>query len=135
MGTAVAVFFVIIPAAKKMPVDAQQAWWQNFAVGTKVYFPVLAGLTILLGIGRGIAGDVLSNLGTPYGITWIVALVIGAALGGWGARVSAPSVVRLAESTTAELPANVARTASTIRVDLAAFAVILALMVAMRFGY
>ena len=65
------------PAALRLTADQQVAWWRSVGDQVKVFLPVAAGLTILLGIARGIAGGVVSILGTPYGYTWIAALILG----------------------------------------------------------
>jgi uncharacterized protein (DUF2062 family) len=41
------------------------------------------GGTIIFGIARGIAGGVLSAFTTPYGLTWIAALLLAIAVAAW----------------------------------------------------
>ena len=126
---------IVIPAARRLPPDQQAAWWRALAGQVKIFFPVAGGLTILLGIARGIAGGVFSYLATPYGYTWIAALVLGIALAAWGARVTAPHSERLSESSSENVGENTTALQRVGRIEQAGFAVMLVLMVAMRLGY
>ena len=101
-----AINFLIIPAAKLLPEGEQANWWKAFAQASGPIFGAAAGGTMLFGIARGIAGGVLSALGTPYGVTWIVAIVLTVALGVWGARMTGPAAERLAGSAAADVAAN-----------------------------
>jgi hypothetical protein len=134
-GVSLAINFLIIPAAKLLPEGEQAGWWKAFAQASGPIFGAAAGGTILFGIARGIAGGVLSALGTPYGLTWIVAIVLAAALGFWGARMTGPAAERLAGSSAADVAANVANVMRIGRVELGGFFAIFTLMIAMRFGY
>ena len=134
-GTTATLQAFVVPAARKLSAEEQVAWWRSLTVLTKRYLAPVAGLTILLGIVRGIAGGVFDYLNTPYGYTWIAALVVGIALAIWGARVTGPHAERLGESTPENVAENVAGIQRVGRIEQAGFALILALMVAMRFGY
>ena len=134
-GTSAVLVSVVAPAALRLTADQQVAWWRSVGDQVKVFLPVAAGLTILLGIARGIAGGVLSILGTPYGYTWIAALILGVGMGVWGARVTGVHSERLAESTVDNVVANVASMQRVGRIEQAGFGVLLLLMIAMRFGY
>ena len=79
-GAVLTLDFIVIPTVMTVSPAIQQAF--GGALGKrapKVITPV-AGLTILLGLIRGIAGGVLGNLGSAYGLTWIAALVLGTGL-------------------------------------------------------
>ena len=134
-GGSLTVSFLVVPAAGRLDEADQSRWWAAFAAGSTRYFASVAGATILLGIILGVANGVLALLGTPYGVTWIAALVLGVALAVWGARLTGPSVLRIAQAASADRAAVVASAQTVGRIELAGFAVLLATMVAMRLGY
>jgi uncharacterized membrane protein len=134
-GGTVATNFLVIPAAALLPAGEQAGWWKAFSARSTGYFAPVAGATIILGIARGIAGGVLSVLTTPYGLTWIAALLLAIALAIWGARVTNPTTERIATSTATDLAANVAAASRVGGIELGGFLVILTLMIAMHFGY
>jgi len=77
------------------PVARPRAVQPTFAARYGRLVAAVAGLTIILGILRGLAGGVLSVLTTPYGLTWIAAIGLALAIAAFeGARLS-PSVGRL----------------------------------------
>src|ERR1700738_4385886 len=84
-GGSVTVNFLVVPAAALLPAAEQAGGWKAFIARSVRYFAPVAGATIILGIARGIAAGVLSSLNTPYGLTWIVAIVLGIAVAIWGA--------------------------------------------------
>lgn len=116
--------FVVMPLLRDRA-DFVPEW----AVASRRYFAPIAGLTILLGIGRGVANGVLSALATPYGITFVVSLVVGIAL----AALGGAGISRAAERATDA--AGIARLRNLAWLELALFGVIFTLMIAMRFGY
>ena len=134
-GASLTINFMVIPAAGMLPPAEQAAWYHVFSSKSTLIFAAAGGGTILFGIVRGMAGGVLSSLATPYGLTWVAALVFGIALAVWGARMTGPGVERLGKSTATELVANTARMVQTGRIELAGFAVVFTMMIAMRFGY
>jgi uncharacterized membrane protein len=134
-GISLSFLLLIGPSAAKLSTDQQSAWWSSFAARAPRIFPAVAGATVLFGILRGLAVGVWSFLGTPYGVTWVAALVLGIGLAVWGARFTAPAVERLAGSGPADLPANVARATRIGMIEQGGFLVIFTLMIAMRFGY
>jgi hypothetical protein len=134
-GVSLAINFLIIPAAKLLPEGEQANWWKAFAQASGPIFGAAAGGTMLFGIARGIDGGVLSALGTPYGVTWVVAIVLTVALGVWGARMTGPAAARLASSTAADVASNLVKITRIGRLELGGFFAIFTLMIAMRFGY
>jgi steroid 5-alpha reductase family enzyme len=95
----------------------------------------VAGANIIFGIGRGIAGGVLSALTTSYGLTWIASLLLAIAVAVWGARLTNTATARIATSTASDLAANVAAANRLGRIELGGFFIIFTLMIAMHFGY
>jgi uncharacterized membrane protein len=134
-GGTLTVNFLVVPAAALLPAAEQAGWWKAFIARSVRYFAPVAGAAIILGIARGIAVGVLSSLTTPYGLTWIAALVLGIAIAIWGARVTNPAVARIATSTASDLEASVAAANRMGRIELGGFLVIFTLMIAMHFGY
>jgi uncharacterized membrane protein len=128
--------FIVLPVVQGLPSATQHAFVGAFARrATKVVIPV-ATMTILVGLVRGVVGGVLDRLATPYGVTWIAALIVGTSLLLFGVRILTPVANKLLE-----LPAGPAFDAALPRIkrltltELGGFVVILTLMIAMRFGY
>jgi hypothetical protein len=58
--------FVMVPALVGMQFEAQKPFLVALAERYGKMIGAVAGITILFGIGRGIAAGVLGSLGTPY---------------------------------------------------------------------
>jgi hypothetical protein len=95
----------------------------------------VGGTTILLGIIRGLVSGVWSVLGSAYGLTWIASLLLGIGLAFFGARLTGPTVARLASAEHANYGAHLTRLSRLGRVELGLFLVLFSMMIAMRFGY
>ena len=139
---------ILIPALNTLPLPTQRA--VGVAIGARAtgIMPAVAGAVILLGIIRGtVFGPIksLEALGTPYGVTWLVALVLAIATFMFGQRISGPSFERLASLSEAET-LNADGTASAklttladqvkryVLMELVLFVVIFTCMILMRFG-
>jgi uncharacterized membrane protein len=128
--------FVILPALQGLPSATQHAFVGAFARQAERIVVPVATATILLGLVRGIAGGVLGSLSTPYGATWIAAFIVGSSLLFFGVRILTPAANKLLE-----MPPGPAFDAALPRIrrltlaELGGFALILMLMIAMRFGY
>ncbi len=135
-GSAMTASIVAFPAFRKVQPETQRAIIEAFAARYGRLVAAVAGLTIILGILRGLAGGVLSVLTTAYGLTRIAAIALALAIAAFeGARLS-PSVGRLiAASRPEEIRALDKRIANQGAVQLAGFLVLFSLMIAMRFGY
>jgi uncharacterized membrane protein len=134
-GSSLTLHFLIAPATSRLPAEQQVAWYRSFGQSSGPLFAILGGLTVLLGILRGLAIGVLSVLGSSYGLTWIASLVLGIALAAWGARMTGRAAQRLMDATPQSLGAAVAHITRVGRIEVSGFFVILTLMIAMRFGY
>jgi hypothetical protein len=131
-GSSIFVTFVLIPATRRLSAAALADFFKAF--GQPRFFAVVGGLTVVFGILRGLVLGITP--GSTYGVTFIAALVLGVALTFWGARMTGPNVVRLAEAAVgAPQAAAIATAVRSGYVELGGFAVLLALMAAMRFGY
>jgi len=128
--------FIVLPTLRGLSVEMQHVFLRAFVKqGPKVVTPV-AAMTILLGLVRGIAGGALSDLASPYGLTWIAAFIVGSSLLFLGARILTPAGERLVEiSPGPQFDAALTRLRILTVSELAGFMVILALMIAMHFGY
>src|SRR5260370_41099060 len=93
-------------------------------------------MTSILGIGRALAGGVLSVLTTAYGLRWIAAIGLALAIAAFEGAPLSPSVGRLiAASRPEEIRALDKRIANQGAVQLAGFLVLFSPMIPMRFGY
>jgi len=127
---------VAFPAFRKFPPETRRAIIEAYAARYGRLVGAAAGLTILLGILRGLAGGVLNVLTSPYGLSWLAAIVLAVAIAAFeGARLS-PTVGKLiAAGGAEEIEALDERLATYGRIELGGFLVLFTLMIAMRFGY
>jgi uncharacterized membrane protein len=140
--------FMLIPALQTLPVDQQRA--AGGAIGRRVEtilkFTALA--VIVLGILRGtVFGSIrsLEALGTTYGITWLVALVVASFTFYWGVFVIGGALARLNAFDLArvsladgrpnpEFTAIISEIKRKSGIELVFFLVIFTCMILMRFG-
>ena len=128
--------FIVLPTLRSLGAPMQQAFFRAFVNQGPKLVAGVAGATILLGLIRGIAGGVLDRLSSPYGLTWIAAFIVGSSLLYLGLRILTPAGRRLAEMPPGpEFEAALVGVKRLTITELAGFMVILALMIAMRFGY
>jgi hypothetical protein len=140
---------ILIPAISRLPLGAQRQIGSAIgAQGFKVIPPVAVAV-IILGILRGtvFGGRIrgLDDLATPYGITWLVALVFAVGAFWWAEWVIRPSLGRMNAIPESEAlgpdgsptPALVAAT-NDLKLksilELGFFVVIFTCMILMRFG-
>jgi len=122
-------FQYISPATRRSIIEAFAARYGRL-VGA------VAGLTILLGILRGLTSGVLNMVTSPYGLTWTAAIVLGLGIAAFEAIRISPTVGKLiATSDAGQIEALDDRLASYGKIHLGGFLVIFSLMIAMRFGY
>jgi uncharacterized membrane protein len=135
-GSGLFLQFVIVPAVVGMPFEAQKSFLVTLAARYGKIIGPVAGVTILFGLGRGIAVGVLGNLGTAYGLTFLVSIVAAVAVSVIGARFIGPTAAKMAEANTRD---EVVRLAGQIRgygrFDTGGMLLLVGLMVAMRAGY
>ena len=135
-GSAMTVHIIAFPAFRKFPPETRRAIIEAYAARYGRLVGAVAGLTILLGVLRGLVGGVLSVLTAPYGLTWLAAIVLAVAIAAFeGARLS-PTVGKLIAAGGAEqIQALDERLEAYGRIELVGFLVLFSLMIAMRFGY
>ena len=133
-GASIFSFFVMVPATRLLSEGARSEYFKAYVPTARRYFPVAGGVTVLTGILRGLVLGIAPT--TSYGKTFIASLVLGIALTFYGARVTGQNIEKVAEA-----PAGPEMTAALDHfmrfgwIELGGFAVVLGLMVAMRFGY
>lgn len=135
-GSSLFLEYVITPALVKMQFETQKPLLLGIGARYSKLIGPLGGLTILLGIGRGISTGVLGNLGSAYGLTFLASIVVGVAIIVVGAGFIGPNAEKMIAATTRE---DVVRQAAKVSqygsYGTVGFLVILVLMVAMRAGY
>lgn len=129
--------FIVLPTLRNLSSATQEAFFRALVTGAG---PKIVGwvaiATIGLGLIRGIVGGVLGALVSPYGVTWIAAFVMGSSLLLLGTRVMTPFARRLMDLHQGpQFEMGMARLRRLTLLELAGFILILALMIAMRFGY
>ncbi len=130
--------FVVIPAIGRLPQEGRGP--AMAAVGSQAnrIIPWVAVAAIVLGIVRGtVLGDIhsVSDLASPYGIAWLVGLVVAVATLAWGLRVLNPAAARFAMDPPS--PAKAAGMATVRRytwIQMAGFMVIFTTMILMHYA-
>ena len=135
-GSALTVHIIAFPAFRKFPPETRRTIIEAFAARYGRLVGAVAGLTILLGILRGLVGGVQNVLTSPYGLTWLAAIILAVAIAAFeGARLS-PAVGKLiAAGESEQILALDERLALYGKIELSGFLVLFSLMIAMRFGY
>ena len=147
-GGVLYVDFVMIPAFNTLPLTTQRVVGSAVGLRGNKIIPTVAGLVILLGILRGtVFGQIrsLEALGSAYGITWLVALVLAIGTFMFGLRVISPSLERLAAigdaealnpdgTASAKLTALLSTVKRNVLLELIGFVAIFTCMILMRFG-
>lgn len=136
-GTVLYSDFILIPVLTSLPLDTQRAVSGPLGKRTDRFMLVVGAMTILLGFVRGVQGGVLGILSSPYGLTWLAALVIGVGILLWGIFVMQPAIAAAnrADADSATFKAAIDRIKRAGGLELLMFLVIFTLMIAMHFGY
>ena len=135
-GSAMLTDLVLFPMLTSMSAQTRAEWLKAFARRYGGLIGAVGGLTILLGIVRGIAGGVFSEITSAYGLTWIAAIVVGFGVAAIGGGVIGRSAQRIAAAPDdATIAPALARIRSFTPVEIGGFLVLFTMMIAMRFGY
>ncbi len=130
--------FVLGPTVMSLPPQMQAAISRAAATRVPVITETVGAITILLGIVRGtLLGPVQSMgvlFGTPYGITWGIALVLALGVLGWAHFVTFPLGDRMAAALETGDTAVMQRVLALGLIELAGFFGIFTCMILMRFG-
>ena len=130
--------YVVIPAISRLRADGRGVVMATIGSQTNRIMPWVAAATIVLGVVRGtVLGDIkaLADLGTAYGIEWLISLAAAIATLTWGLRVLNPAAARLASG--GPSPAKAAEMAKLRRytfIQLLGFFVIFTTMVLMHYA-
>jgi len=135
-GSAMTVHIVVFPAFSKFPPETRRAIIEAFAARYGRLVGAVAGMTILLGVLRGLIGGVLNAFTSSYGLTWVPVIVLAIAIATFeGARLS-PAVGKLIAARAPEqIQALDEQLAGYGKIELGGFLILFSLMIAMRFGY
>jgi uncharacterized membrane protein len=140
LGTVLYVDLILLPTLNRLPLPEQQRVGGLLGPRTsRVLLPV--GLTVvLLGFLRGtVFGNLHSIdgvLGSAYGVTWLISLLLGLGVIVWGLLVLAPRAEALNTAKSAEqYGATVKRLRILVLIELLGFLAIFTCMILMRFGY
>jgi len=135
-GSVLTADFIVLPTLRTLGPDIQATFLRAFVTRAPRIVTVIGGMTILLGLIRGIAGGVLSDLGSACGLTWMAAFIVGSSLLFLGTRILTPAAHRLINLPQGpQFETAMGHVKRLTLTELAGFLVILALMIAMRFGY
>jgi uncharacterized membrane protein len=144
-GNALVLAVIVIPALNTLPIVRQRELGAALGVRSNRVFQVVVPLIILLGFVRGtVLGPIRgvdALLGTAYGWTWLIALVVTSLTYLWGLRVIVPAVAAMEGAplnsdgtATAELVLATNRVKRLVLLELLGFLVIFTCMILMRFG-
>jgi len=130
--------YVVIPAMAGLPPEGRGPAMASIGRRTNQIIPWVAIATIVLGIVRGtVLGDIRSfdDLGTLYGIEWLIGLVAAIAVLAWGTWVLSPAAGRLAAGPPSPAKAaEMARVRSYALIQIAGFLVIFTTMILMHYA-
>jgi uncharacterized membrane protein len=128
--------FVLWPALLRQPPAAAQATFNAMAPYISRLMAVSGALVVLLGVIRGTVLGPIKSLDylftTPYGITWLVALLLAVVLTSWGA--SHEHVLGSIWESERVRPGAAGRLRASAAFELACFGALLACMVLMGAG-
>ena len=144
-GNSLVVAAILIPSLNPLPILTQREVGSRYGERATRLFDVLVPVVILLGVVRGTLLGQIKTIddvfGTPYGITWLVALIAAIATFLWGKIAINGALRRMnaaplnADGTaSAELDAETARVKVVVVLELVGFLVIFTCMILMRFG-
>jgi uncharacterized membrane protein len=128
----------VLPVVLRLPDNVRRTFMAPFLEqANRVLLPVAVG-TIILGIVRGtVLGRIhtLTDLGTPYGIAWLIGLLVGVGVLGLGLLYLAPEARRITTSTDSGVSFAQAgrRLQVAAALDQLGFFVIFTAMISMRF--
>lgn len=144
-GNSLSLATITIPALSRLPLVRQQEIGAELGKRGLQVIDIVAPAVIILGILRGTVfgqiRDVNALLGTAYGLTFLVALIVATATFLWGRYVIVPATQKLAVapvnadgSPSAELDTALARAKRVTVLELIGFLVVFTAMILMRFG-
>ena len=148
-GGAVAINMLVFPSMLVLTPDQQRRFGRALSPKLSRFFSIVAGTVILMGIIRGTLLGPITNLGilfgTPYGWTWLIALIMTIGLAFIGARYVGPTAERMYSDDSlwnfgpnqpppAGLLAHTQLLRTISMIEMVGFLVVFTLMILMRFG-
>ena len=144
-GNSLSLAVVTIPALGKLPLVRQQEVGAELGKRGMRVFDIVGPAVIILGLLRGTLfgpiKDLNGLLGTAYGLTFLLALIVATATFLWGRFVIVPATRALARAPvnpdgtpTPELDAKLRRAKGVTVLELTGFVVVFSCMILMRFG-
>lgn len=144
-GNSLILALILIPTLNALPIPVQRDVGGRYGERSTRLFDVVVPLIVVLGFIRGtLLGpiDSVSDVfASPYGITWLVALVAATATFMWGRMVIVPAVRHMDAipldaqgGATLELETATQQVKRVVVLELAGFLVIFTCMILMRFG-
>lgn len=125
--------FIVVPAVMALPAGTQGSVMHAIGVQGNRIIPWVAGATIVLGVVRGFAfGDLtgVEDLGSAYGIYWLIGLIAAVATFAWGMWVTGPAAEKVTSGQAS--PAEIARVRTYALLELLGFFVIFTTMILMH---
>jgi len=130
--------YVVIPAISRLPIEGRGAAMAAVGMQAQRIVPWVAVGSILLGVIRGtVLGDIkaVADLGTAYGIAWLVGLLAAIGTLAWGVWVLNPAAARAAASPPSPAKAaEMSRIRGYALIQLGGFLVIFTTMILMHYA-
>lgn len=129
--------FVLGPGLVRMTAASQREFGINVGLRTTRIMTIVAIGVVAVGFVRGTyLGDVKSvdDLGTTYGLAWLVSLVAGVFLILWGTFVSAKALESIGSVAEADAPAMMRRALQRASIELVGFLVVFTAMIVMHYA-
>lgn len=130
--------YVVIPAIAQLAPEGRGATMAAVGRQANRIVPWAAAGAIVLGIVRGtLLGDIkgVADLGTAYGIEWLIGLVAAIATLAWGLWILNPAAARLAMGPPSPAKAaEMARVRTYAAIQMAGFLVIFTTMILMHYA-
>jgi uncharacterized membrane protein len=144
-GTTLSLDIIVIPAVNRLPIVAQREISSHIGARATPIFKVVVPLIVVLGVVRGTVMGPIRTIeavfGTPYGLTWLAALLLTLGVYAWGLRVLIPALHAMDTaplqpdgSATPELITATNRVKRLVSAELLGFVLIFTCMILMRFG-
>jgi len=147
-GASLTTNFIFVPAIGRLPIAEQRRVGAAYGQAANRLLRPTALLVILLGILRGTVFGQLKSLddviGTAYGQTWLVGMIVAILTFAWAEAAIAPNIAKLNKieqpldaegNPTPETQAIVARAKRNALLETMGFVVVFTCMILMRFGY
>jgi uncharacterized membrane protein len=147
-GASLTTNFIFVPAIGRLPLSEQRRVGAAYGQAANRLLRPTATLVILLGILRGTVFGQLKSLddvlGTAYGLTWLVSLIVAVLTFAWAEAAIAPNIAKLNSleqpldadgNPTPEMAGLLAKAKRNALLEMIGFVTVFTCMILMRFGY